>query len=107
MHGQIRQGDVLLVPTKEDPTKMEDAKEVDPINGQLVLAYGEASGHMHAIPAGNHAHMYETAVGMFLVLTKAAQLMHQEHAPHDLPAQTYEVRRQRERRFGRDRVVQD
>jgi len=45
----VRQGDVLLVETLEGIP--ENAKEIDPINGYFILAYGETTGHAHKIKA--------------------------------------------------------
>ncbi len=42
----IRQGDVLLVPVKSLPI---GAKEIPLDKGRIVLAYGEVTGHAHAI----------------------------------------------------------
>ena len=43
---QYRQGDVLLIPTDAIPEK---AKRVTRDAGRIVLAYGEVTGHAHAI----------------------------------------------------------
>lgn len=48
MRRMLRQGDVLLVEvTEEIPA---EAKKVERDHGRVVLAYGEATGHAHAIP---------------------------------------------------------
>jgi hypothetical protein len=75
------------------------------IEGALVLAEGEESGHRHAIrervtrfrddrlardiPAGLY-------LGHVQVSSEYARLTHEEHAPITLPRGTYRVRRQRE-----------
>lgn len=91
---QFRQGDVF-VEKCEKP-----AAELVPIEqdkGRVVLAYGEVTGHAHAI-SGKHANLYEVKgwVDRLLVVTKATALMHEEHSRIDLPAGTYRVKRQRE-----------
>lgn len=42
----IRQGDVLIVPVQAMPP---GCKDITPENGRVVLAYGEVTGHAHAI----------------------------------------------------------
>jgi hypothetical protein len=89
---QVRQGDVLLVPTEEIP---EEASVVPRDGGRVVLAYGEATGHAHA---------FSTAVATqlrhgdrrYLRLTGRATLEHEEHAPIDVAPGSYEVVIQRE-----------
>ena len=44
----VRQGDVLLVPADEIP---DGAKPIARDHGRVVLAYGEVTGHAHAIAA--------------------------------------------------------
>ena len=46
-----RQGDVMLVRVKQAPSGLVEALR-DPI-GRIVLAYGELSGHAHAIRDGH------------------------------------------------------
>lgn len=89
----FRQGDVLLIPIEK--ADLKKAKKVKDEAGKLILARGEATGHHHSVSA-SHAKMYEAGIGTVLVLAKAAQLLHQEHAAIDLPAATYLVVRQRE-----------
>lgn len=88
-----RQGDVCLVPVTSIP---KNAKPVKRDNGRVILAYGEGTGHAHAI-VEESAVMLSVAEGAtFVRLAKKAQLLHEEHATIDLPAGDYEVRRQRE-----------
>jgi hypothetical protein len=96
----VRQGDVLLVPVREIP---KGARRLDRVDGRLVLAEGEVSGHAHAIQ-DDHADLYLVREGdvaemrrRFLrVEAEVATLVHEEHAPITLPPGDYEVRRQRE-----------
>jgi hypothetical protein len=46
MGGQYRQGDVLVVAVDSIPV---NAVTVSRTSGEMVLAYGEATGHRHAI----------------------------------------------------------
>lgn len=88
-----RQGDVLLI---ADETA--EAGEAVPLDkGRIVLAYGEATGHAHAIRS-KHAILYKAVLGAFMVLElkRQAELLHEEHAPIILPPGKYKVVRQRE-----------
>jgi hypothetical protein len=62
MRTMKRQGDVLLIPVDEIPAGL---KTVPRDNGRVILAYGEATGHAHAVRAD---------VGLF-----AADLEEMEH----------------------------
>ena len=98
---QFRQGDVLItrltsVPSAFGPRRPREA-------GRVVLAYGEVTGHAHAIadtldaPA---AAIYDdpTATdGSFVLLVESdTGLVHEEHGRIDLPVGAYHVTRQRE-----------
>lgn len=87
-----RQGDVLLIPTNQKP----EGDRVPLDNNRVVLAYGEATGHAHAIRS-KYARLFAVAVGVQLLeLRRKVTLRHEEHAPVNLPAGNYLVRRQRE-----------
>jgi len=90
----VRQGDVLVVEVDAIP---DDARRLEPDDGRVVLAYGEATGHAHAIRAAGAALLErqgETA--RYLHLDAPASLEHEEHAPIELPAGAYRVVIQRE-----------
>ena len=91
----FRQGDVLIRST--NITEKGDAIERD--NGRVVLAYGEVTGHAHAIAAPN-AKLFALAGEMtryLLQVTKTpVELKHEEHSTIVLPPGNYEVVRQRE-----------
>lgn len=87
----VRQGDALLVAVETIP---KDATP-EARSGRIVLAFGEATGHAHAI-AEPEAQAF-THDGMRHLLTRSiAQLLHEEHAPIELPAGTWRVVIQRE-----------
>lgn len=90
-----RQGDILLIPVRSIP---DGATSVQRENGRVVLAYGEATGHVHAIadPEAELLAVSEQADRWLRVRTQVAQLSHQEHGTITLPAGNYIVRRQRE-----------
>lgn len=89
-----RQGDVLLTRIDSVP---EDTKEVKPnARGQLVLANGEATGHLHAVLARRGVKLRSKGDRLYLTARSGVDVTHDEHDAINLPAGTYEVRRQRE-----------
>lgn len=86
MSKQLRQGDLLIVPTGLIP---KEAKRV--VSG-IVLA-GEATGHNHRIVGGE---VLALNGAMFLNVSKSAKLVHEEHGTISLSAGKYAVVRQRE-----------
>ena len=92
-----RQGDIFIIPI---PAKRAPAQKhrIAPEDGRIVLAYGEVTGHAHALPAAE-CELYETAdeVDRLLrVRSRVTTLSHEEHAAIVLPQGDYIVRRQRE-----------
>lgn len=94
MNRIYRQGDVLLVETKE--VVPAGAKKVVRDKGRIVLAYGEVTGHAHAITDKPVVLFDAGDVGRYLRATKRVSLRHEEHATIELPAATYRVVIQRE-----------
>jgi hypothetical protein len=94
--GCYRQGDVLLQQVAAAPSV---ANEVAPRRhgDELahVLAAGEESGHAHRVPAEPGTRLLQDRDEAWLELVAPARLLHEEHAPIDLPAGTYRVVRQR------------
>jgi len=94
-----RQGDVAIFEASSIP---EDAKPVpNAIEGRIVLAYGEVTGHHHSIAVlDREAELLEsqTTSDRFLRIMAASgvALTHQEHATIALPPGNYVVRQQRE-----------
>lgn len=99
----IRQGDVLIKPTRKRPSSA--AKAVAD-HGRTILAYGEVTGHAHEVitdapPAIADdvptQQLFEEPDGTrLLVVRGSVTLRHEEHAPLTIPEGTYEVIRQRE-----------
>jgi hypothetical protein len=96
---QYRQGDVLITRIGAVPAGLT-IKPRD--NGRVILAYGEVTGHAHAIadtleaPA---AALFDdpSGDGSFVMLVEGdTGLVHEEHGRIDLPAGNYRVTRQRE-----------
>lgn len=89
---QVRQGDVLLVPVDEIPSK---ARPVARIDGRVILAEGEATGHAHAIRSPG-ASLLEEGEERYLRVRGPVTLGHEEHAPILVAPGTYRVVIQRE-----------
>jgi hypothetical protein len=89
-----RQGDVLLVRRTRLP---RGTKPVPRDRGRIVLAYGEVTGHAHAIDE-EFAELVEVEKQRFLRVPgkEVATLVHEEHAAIEVPPGIYEVRQQRE-----------
>lgn len=89
-----RQGDVLLIPISNIKDVLQ---EVDRDNGRIILAYGEVTGHAHAIKSGQ-ATLYKAAANdnRYLRVVEQVVLSHEEHDPIPLPPGDYKVLIQRE-----------
>ena len=88
----VRQGDVLLVRIEAIP---DTARPVARDNGRVVLAYGEVTGHAHAISSAAATQLHDD-IERYLRLTSAATLQHEEHAAIELAPGTYRIVIQRE-----------
>jgi hypothetical protein len=94
---QYRQGDVLLIAVDAIPG---GAVPVPRDQGEVVLAYGEVTGHRHAI-AESHAELLalpdqEIERRFLRIVGAAARLRHEEHDTITVPPGSYQVVRQRE-----------
>ena len=88
-----RQGDVLIRRVTSIPANV---REVPRDNGRVVLAYGEVTGHSHAIDNAAARFVENEAALRFLELKESVQLRHEEHATIELKSGVYEVVIQRE-----------
>lgn len=89
----IRQGDVLVVPTTTIPA---DATPVARDQGRVILAYGEVTGHAHALTEPD-AQLWETPDGRrYLKVEAEAKLHHEEHSTLPIAPGVHEVIIQRE-----------
>ena len=97
MDGQrlYRQGDVLLRPVEAIPGTVRELGRDDE---RIILAYGEVTGHAHAISAPpSEATLLSTDDNRrFLRLVADVALEHEEHATLVIPAGIYQVVQQRE-----------
>jgi len=96
---QYRQGDIFLLQVDHTP-ELEDkiyfSTEGKNESNRTVLAYGEVTGHAHAIH-DKHVKLRKASNlnQFFLLVEKDANLSHEEHSTIKLPAGTYQVIRQR------------
>lgn len=103
-----RQGDICIIPVerKRRPARKQ---RVEADKGRIILAYGEVTGHAHALPEGD-VELYETANAVDRILrvrSRSTVLSHEEHGPITLPQGDYIVRRQREYEPESIRLVAD
>jgi len=94
----FRQGDVLLDQVAELPDDAE-THLLAPAHGRIILAYGEVTGHFHAVPAAAGELMEVTTSGRvdrYLRIRSRTRLTHQEHGPIELEPGLYRVRIQSE-----------
>ena len=90
----IRQGDVLLNRVAKLP---EGAVDITPESGRVVLAYGEVTGHAHAIYEtttndGKRAvRMWSAGAERFLQVLVATSLKHEEHSAPVLQPGNYKL----------------
>lgn len=106
-----RQGDVLIESVDEIP---KTAAPVERVNGRVVLALGEVTGHSHSMDDDPNVTQFREGDKQFIEVLgeKGAMLVHEEHGPIDLPPGRYEVGIQREyeptgRESGGSRSVYD
>ncbi len=91
MSKQFRQGDVLLVKVDALPA----GAELQEVEDRIVLAYGEVTGHAHAVGLEG-AKLYRSNGDDLLKVHTATALVHEEHSPIPLDPGVYKVVRQRE-----------
>lgn len=95
MNGQIRQGDLLLIPVEGYPLHGAE------VTNRVVLALGEVTGHAHVLTA-DRVLTWETKGQRYVWVdgTAPGAITHEDHDPVPAavvqPGQTYEVRRQQE-----------
>lgn len=87
----FRQGDILIREVQSIPSKSEKQNR----DGDIVLAWGETTGHRHRID-DPWVEEYKFDVDVFLKVLKETQIKHEEHAPILLPKGVYKIVRQRE-----------
>ncbi len=88
-----RQGDILLIATEDKPT----GKELPRDKGRVVLAYGEVTGHAHAITEPEVKGYGDVTIN-WIASPVLFTVQHEEHAAVEVPAGNYRVVRQSEYR---------
>lgn len=94
---QYRQGDVFIESVAALPAA-EHLTAVPRDAGRVILAYGEVTGHAHALTADQVALFRDLrdASTWLVIRDVPAPLLHEEHAPIALPPGLYRIQRQRE-----------
>jgi len=89
----LRHGDVILIPILKGSAKFTLGKK----ERELVLAYGEVTGHSHKLTK-NHGALYSFDNKVYLDLqNKINTLTHEEHGDIELPCDVdYEIVIQRD-----------
>ena len=87
-----RQGDVLI---REVATIPATASIVERDNGRVILAYGEQTGHAHAIMEPTVTKLAH-GIAEYLNAPSGACILHEEHDPIILPPGQFEIIHQRE-----------
>jgi hypothetical protein len=102
---QFRQGDVFLRRVDSLPEGLE---VVPRDRGRVVLAYGEVTGHAHAITDADATLYVDEATGQrYLLAKEGVDLVHEEHSTIAVDRGVYEVVGQREYAPGEIRRVAD
>ena len=83
-----RQGDVLLFKVADLP---KGAKDVTPKMGDVILAYGEVTGHAHRIKRDEYpsARIFDVGAERYLQVAERVALTHEEHTAVFLEAGVY------------------
>lgn len=89
-----RQGDVILIKVKDLPKEAELVENKE--KHRVALAYGEVTGHAHALYDVTAANQYKTLEKEFLEVVKNTELRHEEHSTIYLEPGIYEKRIARE-----------
>ena len=95
-----RQGDVLIVPPGHPRYRKPKGKLTPKAaeQGQFIIAYGEVTGHTHAVPARTATLSLDEGGVTYLTVEELTEVRHQEHNPLVLEpnAAPYQVTIQRE-----------
>lgn len=84
-----RQGDVLLV-----PAQLPKGAAAVESKGDVILAYGEVTGHAHRIKESAKVRMWSAGAERFIQVLEQTALTHEEHAPLLLQPGVYRIPQQ-------------
>ena len=91
----FRQGDVCLIAVDAIP---KEAKKQPAKGRKVILALGEATGHHHRFEFRDTSHNVKLYVAdggaRYVHVTKAADLLHEEHSTVKVPAGKYLIPQQ-------------
>ena len=95
----FRQGDILIVKVADMP---DGLSKVEKDKGRHILAYGEVTGHAHAVEDSSvselfvdiDSHDIDEMRTRFLKVEEETQIVHDEHLPIPLEPGVYKVIRQ-------------
>lgn len=90
---QARQGDVFIQEVTEID-KMANEHPMD--NGRHILAYGEITGHAHAITETEGVTMFNRDGQLWLKTDKPTEVRHEEHGAITIPKGLFKITIQRE-----------
>lgn len=94
MNISMRQGDVLIIEC--DPSEAANAVPIPRDNGKAILAYGESTGHAHAILDPDVQFVTNASGSRIVISDIPFTIRHEEHAPVAVPAGSYRIVIQRE-----------
>jgi len=98
----FRQGDILFLWAAES----QPTDEVTPTHNSVEIAQGEATGHHHVAQGQSLSTMLSIdEVVNRLNAPHGCRIVHEEHAPLELPPGNYIVRRQREYVYGEESAI--
>lgn len=102
-----RQGDVLMM--EVDAIPAEAMAHVRPSDqGRVILAYGEVTGHAHALAEGTATGYGPSDDAFWLEVVPGATVTHEEHDPITIPSHIRRLAIVRQREYsgaGERRVV--
>ena len=87
-----RQGDVLLLKLDKVAKVPDGAVAVKPDGKRIVLAYGEVTGHAHAIyEQTDQVRMWAVGKVKYLEVMATVMLKHEEHTHHAIEPGIYKL----------------
>ncbi len=100
---QLRQGDIFIEQVSEIPSEAEK----EPINSEIILARGEATGHAHVIRRHEHVEVFHDNGHRYIRVKRKVEITHEEHNSIPLPEGDYRIIHQREYQPDAPRYVGD
>jgi hypothetical protein len=76
------------------PAQLPDGAKQIETNGDVILAYGEVTGHAHRIKESTKVRMWSAGAERFLQVMEAVALTHEEHTALTIPPGVYKLPQQ-------------